>query len=51
MDDFETDSEDGVDFDEFSEDDDWDSDDDVGQLPVLTLRRANAQVWIKFDVP
>ena len=42
MEDFETDSEDGVDFDEFSEDDVWDSDDDVGTLPVLTLRRANA---------
>jgi len=63
---FETDSEDGVDFDGFTEssdDDDWDSDDsDQRNLPVRTLRRANAQFFrraagvvpvrtLKFDVP
>jgi len=43
LDDFETDSEDGCDFDEFTDDeDDWDSDEDLANLPVLTLRRANA---------
>jgi hypothetical protein len=48
-----SDNEDGRDFDEFSDDDDsdWDEDTDLANLPVLTLRRANAQVWIKFDVP
>jgi hypothetical protein len=52
MDEYETDSEDGCDFDEFTDDeDDWDSDEDLNNLPVLTLRRANAQVWVKFDVP
>merc|ERR1711924_168707 len=45
-----TDSEEGVDFDEFSEDDSDSDSDDVAGLG-LTIRRANAQVWIKFDVP
>jgi len=51
--DFDSDNEDGRDFDEFSDEDDsdWDSDTDLANLPVLTLRRANAQVWIKFDCP
>jgi hypothetical protein len=52
--DFYSDSEDeGMDFDQFTDDeeDDWDSDEEMMNLPVLQLRRANAQVWIKFDVP
>ena len=42
-----------MDFDQFTDDeeDDWDSDEEMMNLPVLQLRRANAQVWIKFDVP
>ena len=54
MNDFYSDSDDeGMDFDQFSEeeDEDWDSENELANLPVLQLRRANAQVWVKFDVP
>lgn len=42
-----------MDFDQMTEenDSDYDSEEEFMNLPVLELRRANAQVWIKFDVP